>query len=124
MEAEAASNGSGGGRFWRWLALIALGSLALELWLAGTSTLWDRDEPRYARAAVEMLATGGWLVPTFNAELRLYKPSGIYWAMLPGVALFGATEIGVRLASCVGFASSVFMTGVVGRWLGRAAVGG
>ncbi|MEM0915473.1 MAG: hypothetical protein AAGK09_12795 [Planctomycetota bacterium] len=113
----------GGGRFWFWLGLIALGSLALELWLAGTSTLWDRDEPRYARAAVEMLETGGWLVPTFNGDLRLYKPSGIYWAMLPGVALLGATEVGVRLASCVGFAASVFMTGVVGRWLGGYAAG-
>ncbi|MEM6756739.1 MAG: glycosyltransferase family 39 protein [Planctomycetota bacterium] len=121
VERDAAQHGRG--RFWLWLGLIALGSLGLELWLAGTSTLWDRDEPRYARAAVEMLATGGWLVPTFNGDLRLYKPSGIYWAMLPGVWLLGATEVGVRLASCVGFASSVFMTGVVGRWLGREALG-
>ena len=44
------------------------------LTVASSSSLWDRDEPRFARAAVEMLHTGDYLVPTFNGNLRADKP--------------------------------------------------
>ena len=36
----------------------------------GGPRLWDRDEPRNAGCAVEMLARGDWVVPWFNDELR------------------------------------------------------
>ena len=35
--------------------LICAGFTALYLLIAGSSTLWDRDEPRYARVTAEMV---------------------------------------------------------------------
>ena len=40
----------------------------LRIW-AGPR-LWDRDEPRNAGCAAEMLASNDWVTPVFNAELR------------------------------------------------------
>ncbi len=46
--------------------------LALTVNLAGNgrTSLWDRDEPRYAGCTREMAARGDWLHPTFNGEPR------------------------------------------------------
>ena len=40
----------------------------------GGPRLWDRDEPRNAGCAREMLARRDWVVPTFDGELRTHKP--------------------------------------------------
>ena len=40
----------------------------------GSAPLWDRDEPRNAGCAVEMLARADWVVPVFNSELRTHSP--------------------------------------------------
>src|SRR5690606_4455463 len=44
----------------------------------GGARLWDRDEPRNAGCAREMLERGDWIVPTFNGELRPHKPVLLY----------------------------------------------
>ncbi len=80
------------------VVVFALAYLAI----ASSTTLWDRDEPRFARAAVEMLQGGDWLVPHFNGELRLHKPSGVYWPMAASIHLFGIHEVAVRLPSILG----------------------
>ena len=61
------------GREWQgWGAALALAAaiFAALLAMASRTTLWDRDEPRFAQATVEMLASGDYLVPTFNGRLR------------------------------------------------------
>lgn len=95
------------------LAFCAVAYLAV----AGSTTLWDRDEPRFARAAVEMVRGGDWLVPHFNGEMRLHKPVGVYWAMAGSILLFGVNEIAVRLPSIIGMLIAGLCTYAIGRRL-------
>lgn len=97
-----------------WLAL-----LALTPW----TTLWDRDEPRFAQAAVEMLHTGDYLVPTFNGEVRAQKPPLIYWLMTLSMRIFGPTEFAARFWSPAAMAIAALATFAIGRQLRSAAVG-
>jgi len=54
--------------------------LGLVLNLSGTwlLPLVDRDEPRFAEASREMLASHVFVVPTFNGAPRYDKPPLIY----------------------------------------------
>ena len=106
----------------RFVWLVAALQLSLFLLLAGSSTLWDRDEPRFSRAAVEMWRSGDYLVPTFNGELRPDKPAMIYWLMTLSLRTLGVTEIAVRCWSCVGAVLASVMTfSIAKRMFGRAA---
>ncbi len=83
-------------RPWWPLLLIA----GLFLLITTRSTLWDRDEPRFAKSSVEMAySTHGaaWLVPHVNGDERLHKPILIYWLQALPVRALGVTELAVRL---------------------------
>jgi len=67
----------------------------------GGPVLWDRDEPRNAGCAREMLARGDWVVPTFNGELRTHKPVLLYWAIMLAYQLLGVSELAARLPSAM-----------------------
>ncbi|QDU71269.1 ArnT family glycosyltransferase [Mucisphaera calidilacus] len=89
-----------------------------------SSSLWDRDEPRFARAAVEMRESGDLMVPRFNEGVRPDKPAGVYWAMQVGLELFGEHEIAVRLPSIVGLLWTGWLVYMAGRCLsGRSRAG-
>jgi 4-amino-4-deoxy-L-arabinose transferase-like glycosyltransferase len=79
--------------------LLALLVLAFYLFLTTRSTLWDRDEPRFARATVEMVESGNYLVPTFNGALRPDKPILIYWLMSIPVRALGVSELSCRMVA-------------------------
>ena len=66
-----------------------------------TIPLIDRDEPRFARATVEMMHRHEWVVPFFNCDFRFDKPVLTYWLMRAGYALLGINEAGARLHSLV-----------------------
>jgi len=108
-----------------WGSAVALaGALTLFLLLqTPATTLWDRDEPRFAQAAVEMLASGRYLVPTFNEELRPQKPILVYWLMTASLRLFGRTEFAVRCWSPIGMGIAALATFAIGRRLWSARVG-
>ena len=98
---------------WTAQGRIVLGILALiagYALIASVTTLWDRDEPRNAKAALEMVQSGDWLVPHFNDQWRLHKPVLGYWLMATNVLILGATDFAVRLPAILGAAVSVFMT--------------
>jgi 4-amino-4-deoxy-L-arabinose transferase-like glycosyltransferase len=105
------------------IALLAIVVLALCVWAASQSTLWDRDEPRFARAAVEMVRSGQYLYPTFNERLRPDKPILVYWLMSLSIRAFGASEWSVRLWSAVGLALAVAATFAIGKKLFSPRVG-
>ncbi len=108
-----------------WGAAVAIAAfvLVLNLVLAPRTTLWDRDEPRFAQAAVEMERTGNLLYPTFNGELRPDKPILIYWLMASSVRALGPTELAVRCWSALGAALACLFTFAIGRRLFSARVG-
>lgn len=67
----------------------------------GTTSLWDRDEPRYAQSSRQMLESGDWVVPRFLDELRLKKPIFIYWCQATAMKWFGPNAFSARLPSVV-----------------------
>ncbi len=102
---------------------IAVATVALLVWLASTSTLWDRDEPRYALASLEMLHSHDWLVPTFNGEPRLHKPAGIYWLMAACMAVAGPNGWAARLPAALAAGVLVLLAALVARRMGGARAG-
>ena len=91
--------------------------------LASSTLLWDRDEPRFGRAAVEMLRTGDLLVPRFDGQLRPDKPPLVYWLMMPSIGWLGATDLAVRIPSILASLITALATFHIGRNLGGREVG-
>lgn len=88
----------------------------------GQIPLLDRDEPRFARATVEMIERADWIVPYFNGEYRFDKPVLTYWLMRAGYALFGIGETGARFHSLVAAAATAVLICITGRrWFGPRA---
>src|SRR5688572_1474649 len=82
---------------------LLLGAAAAALFFVnlGGPSLWDVDEGRNATAAFEMQEAGRWVVPTFNAELRVDKPPLLYWCQIAAYSLFGVNEFAARLPSAL-----------------------
>lgn len=89
----------------------------------GAARLWDRDEPRNAGCALEMLQRADWVVPVFNDELRTHKPVLLYWFMMAAYALFGVNEFAARFWSAALGIGTVLMTYHLGRRLFHAQAG-
>jgi 4-amino-4-deoxy-L-arabinose transferase-like glycosyltransferase len=111
---------------WKWdrVAPWFLVLLVLVVYLPGTAQLplLDRDEPRFATAAREMMDRHDWVVPTFNGDYRFDKPALVYWLMHAGYALVGVNELGARLPAVgcmIGLVLLVWHTGR--RWFGGRA---
>jgi 4-amino-4-deoxy-L-arabinose transferase-like glycosyltransferase len=83
--------------------LLVVGALALAAYLVGNDrvSLWDRDEPRYAQCAREMLRSGDWVVPRLYGEPRTAKPPLIYWLQASAMKVLGETAAAARLPSAV-----------------------
>ncbi|HIE11515.1 MAG TPA: glycosyltransferase family 39 protein, partial [Kiritimatiellae bacterium] len=87
-----------------------------------TIPLIDRDEPRFARAAVEMISRHEWVVPFFNCDFRFDKPVLTYWLMRAGYALLGVNEAGARLHSLVSaIATALLLMWFARRWISAEA---
>lgn len=89
--------------------------LAVYLLTGASSNLFDRDEPRFARATVEMVRSGNYLVPTFNGELRPDKPILIYWLTSLTMRLMGPSELAFRFFAPLGMAATCLLTYLLGR---------
>ncbi len=96
-------------------ALLAAAIFAFYLALTPWTTLWDRDEPRFAVAAVEMRQSGNYLYPTYGGELRPAKPILIYWLMALSMGLLGSTELAARFWGPVGIGIAALATWSIGR---------
>jgi 4-amino-4-deoxy-L-arabinose transferase-like glycosyltransferase len=89
-----------GHRSWHYGILIALGAVLYFVNLGG-ATLWDVDEGRNTTCAMEMMASGNWIVPTFNGSLRVDKPALLYWLQIFSYQAFGINEFAGRLPSAL-----------------------
>jgi 4-amino-4-deoxy-L-arabinose transferase-like glycosyltransferase len=89
----------------------------------GGAKLWDEDEPRNARCAVEMFERGDLVVPTFNGELRTHKPILLYWLMIGAYQLFGVSEFAARFPSALLGIGTILCVWASGRRLFGPRVG-
>jgi 4-amino-4-deoxy-L-arabinose transferase-like glycosyltransferase len=94
-----------------------LGSVAAWLFLVnlGGASLWDVDEGRNTVAALEMLESGDWVVPTFNGALRVDKPALLYWLQIVAYRTLGVNEFAARLPSALAALGTVLLTYELGR---------
>jgi 4-amino-4-deoxy-L-arabinose transferase-like glycosyltransferase len=76
------------------LLLLVLPALYYGL---GSRPVYKIQEVRIAETAREMVASGDWLVPRYNGELRLQKPPLPYWLTAVSYRLFSVNETAVRL---------------------------
>ncbi len=98
----------------RSLAVILTVSAATFFTQLGGARLWDRDEPRNAGCAAEMLQRQDWIVPTFNGELRTHKPVLLYWCIMSAYQLFGVHEFSARFCSALLGIGTVLATWTLG----------
>jgi 4-amino-4-deoxy-L-arabinose transferase-like glycosyltransferase len=107
--------------------LLVLVSLWLFFTNLGGASLWDVDEGRNCGAALEMLETGQYIVPTFNATLRVDKPALLYWLQVLAYRQFGVNEFAARLPSALSALTAVLLAYELGRKLfspGAGLLGG
>jgi 4-amino-4-deoxy-L-arabinose transferase-like glycosyltransferase len=97
------------------LLAVVIAVWVVLLFMSTRSTVWDRDEARYATASLEMYESGNWQYPTFNHELRAFQPVMIYWLMSTSLHLFGPGELAVRFFSAVAIGLVCFVTGLIAR---------
>ncbi len=95
---------------WRCFGLVVFIASIVFFTHLGQAQLWDRDEPRNAGCAVEMLQRGDWIVPMFNDELRFQKPVLLYWLMMSAFEVFGISEFSARFWSALLGVGTVAMT--------------
>jgi 4-amino-4-deoxy-L-arabinose transferase-like glycosyltransferase len=104
---------------WRTIFLLVV-VLAMFYWLGtGSVTLYDRDEPRFAQPAKEMLFAKSWrdwIVPHLNGEMHFHKPPLPYWQMALSFSVLGVSDFSARLFSGLWTAITA---GVLARYLSQ-----
>ncbi|MEM9410885.1 MAG: phospholipid carrier-dependent glycosyltransferase, partial [Planctomycetota bacterium] len=105
---------------WLHIAIIITVATTVFFTSLGKARLWDRDEPRNAGCAAEMMERGDFVVPIFNDELRHQKPALLYWLMISAYSIFGVNEFGARFWSALlGVSTSVLTYGIAARLFDR-----
>jgi len=105
------------------VSLVIMVSGLVFLTNLGTPRLWDRDEPRNAGCAAEMLAANDWVTPVFNGELRTHKPILLYWFVMASYTVFGVTEFAARFPNALLGIGTALATYWMGRRLFSRSVG-
>jgi 4-amino-4-deoxy-L-arabinose transferase-like glycosyltransferase len=84
----------------------------------GAPTFWDPDEAHYAETTREMIASGDWWAPYYNAEPFFDKP--VLFHQLQGAAMivFGPTEFAARLVPALAALGLIVVTA----WFGASVV--
>lgn len=100
--------------------LVFAGCFCVLFLNLGACQLWDRDEPRNAGCAAEMMERGDFVVPIFNDELRHQKPVLLYWLMIVSYWIFGVNEFAARFPSAMLAMGTLFAAyGIAHRLFGR-----
>jgi 4-amino-4-deoxy-L-arabinose transferase-like glycosyltransferase len=103
--------------------LLFAAVLLLAVPQAALLPLLDRDEPRFAEAAREMIQSGNFVVPTFNGVPRYDKPPLIYWCQAVAYEAFGESAFAARLPSLIATAATAVLIYTWGVRLGREWIG-
>ncbi|MBL8806100.1 MAG: glycosyltransferase family 39 protein [Rhodospirillales bacterium] len=105
--------------------LLILAAFAASGFLAGLGgyPLLDNNEGLYARIALEMRASGDWVIPHLLGLPYLEKPPLLYWLTAASFTLIGETEFAARLAPALSGISVVGCAYWLGARSGRALEG-
>src|SRR5436190_2104554 len=109
-------------KHWMLVAILIIASVML-LWNLGAHPLKNWDESIYAQVSKEMVRTGDWLTPHWNAQPWFEKPPLYLWLTAAAFKVFGITEFAARLASALSGAGLVAIVYLLGRRLYDTAVG-
>jgi 4-amino-4-deoxy-L-arabinose transferase-like glycosyltransferase len=104
------------------LLVAAVAAIVLGTNLGGPA-LWDDDEPKNAACSLAMLDANDWVVPTFNARLRVEKPPLVNWLQIAGYTLCGRNETGARIGSAIATLGACLFTWRIGCLLLGPAAG-
>jgi 4-amino-4-deoxy-L-arabinose transferase-like glycosyltransferase len=104
------------------LLLLTIVSATVFFTNLGEAQLWDRDEPRNAGCAAEMMARGDWVVPMFNDELRQQKPVLVYWLIMSAYWSFVQNEFAARYWSAILGIGTVLVTYGIARRMAGSTV--
>jgi 4-amino-4-deoxy-L-arabinose transferase-like glycosyltransferase len=85
--------------------------------------LVDRDEPRFAEAAREMIERADYVIPYFNNQLRLDKPPLTYWAQVASYHMFGENDFAARFPSAIAAALTAILIFAWGHRIGGEKLG-
>lgn len=100
-----------------WVRLLLLG-LLLGFAFQGTRGLWSTDEGRYADGALQMIASGDYLVPAYSPDrINLSKPPMTYWIIAGSVKAFGHNTWAVRAPYALAFALTMLLLYAIGESL-------
>jgi len=105
------------------ISLIAVVAGVIFFTNLGTEKLWDRDEPRNAWCAREMMQRGDLITPIFTDEIRDAKPILQYWFIISAYQVFGINEFSARFWSAVLGVGSVLITYFIGQRLFSRQIG-
>jgi 4-amino-4-deoxy-L-arabinose transferase-like glycosyltransferase len=83
-------------------------------WKIGAPALMDPDEAHYAQLTREMLRTGSWMIPLLDGFPYIDKPVLFHWLQGLAIAIFGETEMAMRLPSAIAAIALFFVT----QWTG------
>lgn len=81
----------------------------------GRLPLLEPDEGRNAEVAREMLLTGDWITPHFNALPYLDKPAVFFWLVAGSFRLWGVSEWAARFPSALMGLATVLLTWFLAR---------
>jgi 4-amino-4-deoxy-L-arabinose transferase-like glycosyltransferase len=104
-----------------------LGLLALTLLLIATGIglrdPWPPDEPRFALAARDMVATGDWLLPRIGGEPYADKPPLFFWLLASGLEATNSLRVAFLLPSLLAAFGCVVLVYDLGRRLWNREAG-
>ena len=81
------------------LVIILVLAVAVSFANIGGLDIYGLDEAKNAEAARAMYASGDYVVPYYNGELRTDKPPLHYYFMVAGYSIFGVNPLGARFFS-------------------------
>lgn len=110
------------GRAAPWLGWGVLLFIVL-FWRLGAASFWDPDEAHYAQTTRELIASGDWLAPYYNAQPFFDKPVLFHVLQSIPMRVLGPTEAASRLIPALAALAIIGATWWLGARLGSADVG-
>jgi 4-amino-4-deoxy-L-arabinose transferase-like glycosyltransferase len=105
------------------LAVLLLAALPVFFLSLGANSIWDANEAFYVETPRQMVLTGEYVSPSFNALERFNKPVLSYWIVAGLYHAFGISVETERWGIAIGAMGIVFAAFLLGRALGSSATG-